>query len=158
MYTGSEDNNNSDIGRFDSDSIAIRIDNCCSRSLSFDKLVFMEGTLRELETKTIIKGFGDSETPINQIGTLRWLIDDDSGVTREIIIPNSYYIPEAGVRLLSPQHWAQETDEVFNEGTVCFTYGNKIKLLWNNQRYCRTIFINKAGCNTGILWTKPSFN
>lgn len=119
---------------------------------------FIDGSLKPLDAKTIIRGFRDSETPINEIGTLRYLVDDDSGVTREIIIPNSYYVPKAGVQLLSPQHWAQENDEVFNEGTICITFGNKIKLLWDNQRYCCTVSINKAGCNTGILWTKPSFN
>jgi hypothetical protein len=80
------------------------------------------------------------------------------GVSRKIIIPKSYYVPTAGVRLLSPQHWAQEMKEVTNEGTICTTYGDKIILQWNNKLFTKTITIIKTSCNTGIMWSNPSYD
>jgi hypothetical protein len=49
-----------------------------------------------------------TETIIKYIGTILWNIIDDDGIIRTITIPNSYYVPTSGVRLLSPQNWSQE--------------------------------------------------
>jgi hypothetical protein len=117
-----------DIGamRFDSDSYYILIDNCCSRSLSFNEKDFISGSIRPLNTTNIIKRFGNSETTITHTGTISWNIIEDEGINRQIIITNSYLVPTAGVRLLSLQHWSQEMNEVNNEGISCITYGDKI--------------------------------
>jgi hypothetical protein len=95
--------------RFDTDSVLIRVDNCCSRSLSHDISDFLPDTIHDSPQRITIKGFGNSSSPILQCGTIQWRILDDNGNERNIIIPNSYYVPSSGVRLLSPQHWAQET-------------------------------------------------
>lgn len=41
------------------------------------------------------------------IGTVRWMVYDNKGITREIKT-KAYYIPEGNIRLLSPQSYIQE--------------------------------------------------
>jgi hypothetical protein len=65
---GDDDNG---ISRFDSDSFPIRIDYCCSRTLSFFKKDFIENTFEPLHEQIIIKGFGNSLTPITHAGTIK---------------------------------------------------------------------------------------
>jgi hypothetical protein len=134
---------------FDSDSFPIRIDNCCSRSISFSKQDFDVNTLVKAPLDMSIKGFGDTSTPIMHIGTIVWRILDDKDIQRTIRIPNSFHVPTAKVRLLSPQHWAQESDDnvpktrgtwcaTYNDGVVIYTGINRpnpkqLKLIVDNQ-------------------------
>jgi hypothetical protein len=92
--------------RVDSDSIPIRIDNCCTRSISYDKEDFLPSSLRPV-SQCYVKGFGGSTTPITHKGTLIWKMLDDTGQSHGITIPDSLLVPTAKIRLLSPQHWAQ---------------------------------------------------
>jgi hypothetical protein len=64
---------------FDSDSIPIRVDNCCSRTLSGSLHDFDKTTLTSAATNMIITGFGDTETRITHTGTIIWNIHDDHG-------------------------------------------------------------------------------
>jgi GAG-pre-integrase domain len=48
--------------------------------------------------------------------------------------------------------------EVTNVGIICTTYGDKIMMKWNNQSYRKTIPIIKKSCNTGIMWSNPSYD
>jgi hypothetical protein len=91
---------------FDSDSVPIRVDNCCSRTLSGSLHDFDKSTLTPTTSDMTITGFGGTKTRITHTGTIIWRIHDDHGVTREIRIPHSFYIPTSKHRLLSPQHWA----------------------------------------------------
>jgi hypothetical protein len=143
---------------FDSDSIPIRVDNCSSRTISGYKTDFVETTLQDVTTSMTITGFGNTQTSITHIGTIRWTILDDDGIQRTIYIPNSFYVPESHIRLLSPQHWAQEiNDNAPNmNGTWCATYFNKIILHWHPETITKTIPIDRSGSNTGILWTIPN--
>ncbi|MGL4350427.1 MAG: hypothetical protein ACRCT2_07680, partial [Plesiomonas shigelloides] len=57
---------------------------------------------------TTIKGFAGSRTSSGiKMGTIRWKVQDDDGREHVWEIPGSYYVPEAGMRLFSPQHWSQ---------------------------------------------------
>jgi hypothetical protein len=105
----------------------------------------------------MVRGFGDPSTPILHCGTIKWKILDDQRNEGNIIIPNSYYVPSSGVRLLSPQHWAQETNQVHNQGIICITYGDKIVLKWVGQQYQKTVPILQTVCNTGVMWTVPNY-
>jgi hypothetical protein len=75
-----------------------------------------------------VHGFRGTVTPITKIGTISWWIDDDNGIARNITIPNSYLVPSAHTRLLSPQHWAQQY--VYNQpehkGITYITTGTSI--------------------------------
>ena len=57
------------------------------------------------------------------------MFDDDQGIERTVYVPESFYMPEAPARLLSPQHWAQEAYAMSNTGdpdaTYCETFHNR---------------------------------
>ena len=76
------------IVTFDTDTKPIGVDNRCN-------------------TNKTIKDFAGARTNNPMIGTLRWQWSDDSGKMHTFEIPNSYYVPEYELGLLSPQHWAQ---------------------------------------------------
>jgi hypothetical protein len=92
------------------------------------------------------------------MGTIIWKVLDNDGTKRIIQIPNSFYVPESKIRLLSPQHWAQElNDNTPNmHGTWCATYSDKIVLHWQQAQIRKTIPIDQNGTNTGILRTIPN--
>jgi hypothetical protein len=48
---------------------------------------------------------------IKGIGTFKFKIKDDSGMTHKIKILKSLYVPESKRCLLSPQHWVQEAKD-----------------------------------------------
>jgi hypothetical protein len=142
---------------FDSDSVPIRVDNCCSQTLSGSLHDFDKTTLTPTTTNMTISDFSGTETKITHTGTIVWNIYDDHGVIREIRIPNSFYIPASKHRLLSPQHWAQEScnDCQNDNNTWCATHKDCAILYWNQGKFKRTIHIDKDGSNTAILWTAP---
>ena len=43
--------------------------------------------------------------------TMKVMIEDDNVVPCDIIVPDSYYVPDCPSRLLSPQHWAQKAKD-----------------------------------------------
>ena len=86
---------------FDTDSASIGLDNRASACISHQSADFV-GPLRE--SNRVIKSFGGGKTKSPMIGTLKWKWLDDDGKEHVAIIPNSYYVPEGKVRLLSPQH------------------------------------------------------
>ena len=70
-----------------------------------------------------------------------------------LIIPNSYYVPQAKVRLLSPQHWAQACmggDKCGGAGTM--TTACTCTLFWNNKTAFRTIHIDRKGVNVATFY------
>ena len=67
--------------------------------------------------------------------TIKWNWSDDQGKIHEFKIPNSYYVPEGGVRLLSPQHWVQEERKVNKRKDIvygCNTMHHSSTLYWND--------------------------
>jgi hypothetical protein len=93
-------------------------------------------------------------------GTLLWKIEDDQGITHELKIPNSYYVPQANARLLSPQHWAREArdNKPLPRGTWCATYDDQIVLEWGQRKFRRTIKLDKRGSNVATIRTAPSYD
>ena len=89
---------------FDTDAQPIGVDNRCTACISHIADDF-EGPLYDSNRK--IKGFGGTHTTNLKTGTLKWKWADDEGKIHTFHIPNSYYVPDGGVRLLSPQHWAK---------------------------------------------------
>jgi hypothetical protein len=142
---------------FNSDSVPIRVDNCCSRTLSGSLHAFDKTTLTPTITNMTISVFSGTETKITHTGTIVWHIHDDHGVIREIRIPISFYTPASKHRLLSPQPWAQEScnDRQNDNNTWCATYKDRVILYWNQGTFKRTIHIDKDGSYTAILWTAP---
>ena len=88
----------------DESSGRIGIDNRASACISHS-LDDFTGPMTEVHRT--IKGFGGTRTMGTKMGTIVWRWMDDQGRVHRHAIPNSYYIPEGKMRLLSPQHWAQ---------------------------------------------------
>jgi hypothetical protein len=103
-----------EAGYFDTDSKPVGIDNRCSACISHD-VTDCIGELRP--SNRWIKGFGGSRTTNIQTRTLQWLLEDDDGKVQTFRIPNSYYVEQGGVRLLSPQHWAKAQSDTKRRGT-----------------------------------------
>ncbi len=144
--------------RFDTDSADIGIDNRCSACISHVESDF-EGPL--VHCNRVVKGFGGSRTRNIKMGTLQWSWEDDQGDATTFRIPNSYYVPDGGVRLLSPQHWAQTQQSKssrfakFDKRGRCehppassqcgeTTDSNRCVLHWNNGVDKRTVTLGRA--------------
>jgi hypothetical protein len=106
--------------RTDADSAPIRVDNCCTRTISGDIRDFIEITLKSV-TKVQVKSYGGKLTKITHQGTIKWDIVDDAGTTQHIVVPNSYLVPTVPTRLLSTQHWAQERRQINGRGLTFIT-------------------------------------
>jgi hypothetical protein len=81
------------------------------------------------------------------MGTIRWKWEDDQGRLHTFDIPNSFYIPDGKVRLLSPQHWAQSQSIRRNRKlrTSCGEHTNGVEcvLYWGDGEYKRHINLGK---------------
>lgn len=86
--------------RFDTDANYVGVDNRCSACISDSTSDFVS-PLRE--TDRVIKGFNGSKTTKVKTGTIQWCWEDDEGQKHTVTIPNSLYVKDCGVRLLSPQ-------------------------------------------------------
>ena len=139
---------------FDTDAQPIGVDNRCTACISHQITDFI-GTMRDTDRR--IKGFGGTHThPLKQ-GTLRWKWCDDEGKRHTFIIPNSYYAPEGGVRLLSPQHWAKtQADTKPTRGTGETTYHNECKLFWNQGKNTLHIPLTKK-TNVATFYQAPGY-
>ena len=133
--------------RFDTDSAPVGIDNRCTGCISHVAQDFV-GPLRDSD-KTI-KGFGGTRTRNVKIGTLAWKWEDDDGKTSKFLIPNSYYVPEGRVRLLSPQHWAQsqrskrKRTDIHKYGCISQTTYDSITLMWDDRTSKLTVPLSKT--------------
>ncbi len=81
--------------------------------------------------------------------TLVLTIKDNAGKPHRVCIPNSLYLPGLRIRLLSPQHWAQEARDNYPlpNGTA-----NNCVLFWDKGKFSKTIPFNTV-TNTPIFHT-----
>ncbi len=92
-----------------------------------------------------------------KIGTLLWKWCDDEGQVHSFKIPNSFYVPQGGVRLLSPQHWAKaQGDRKPVEGTGETTNSKEVTLYWNQHKHKLTIPLSVA-TNVATFRTAPGY-
>ena len=136
------------LARFDSNSKQITVDTGATLSLSHNRQDFV-GKMTHL-TRNVRGVSGNVNATYT--GKVVWRIEDDNGQVHDIHISNVMYIPTASSRLLSPQHWAQESNDL--TGTGCDTNGKRVKLYWNNGQYVKTIPLN-PGTNVGSMMTAP---
>jgi hypothetical protein len=138
---------------FDSDSFPIGVDNHASRCMADTHHLFEDLILAPEHKK--VDGIGEG-LEIKGTGTLVLCIQDDSGKTHTICIPNSLYLPELRQCLLSPQHWAQEAKAMGNKGkTWMENYWDKCILCWKGGKFHKTIPFNES-TNTPIFYSAPS--
>ena len=103
LASGTSRNNNRVL--FDTDSKPIGVNSWCTACIS-DNIHDFIGEMRE--SGRAIKGFGGTRTMSVKIGTIVWRWCNDDGLVHRFVIPNSYYVQQGGVRLLSPHHLVKE--------------------------------------------------
>lgn len=138
---------------FDTNSFRIGIDGHSSYSITNSPHDFIGPTKR---VKVRIKGISGG-TMSTLRGTVRWTITDDDGVPHSMEIPNTYYVADAPLRLLSPQHLAQVHRQAGydHHGTSCVIHEDAAILTWHNSTYCRTVSLNAA--NVPVMWSAASY-
>ena len=111
---------------------------------------------KPLKTNAIVGGI-QGGLAIRGEGTFIFNIEDDEGKTHTIRIPNSLYVPELPMSLLSPQHWAQEANDntPIQHGTRMENFADGCKLIWNQLDFAKTIPFEVA-TNTPVFRTAPS--
>lgn len=142
--------------KFDTDSFLIGIDNHSSMSISNKKSDFI-GKISPCEAE--IKSFGGNKLKASGTGTVEWKILDDVNNLHVLRIHDVLYVPQAHVRLLCPQQWAQQVQKrsPSNNGTFSINYSDKLVLYWNDGKSTKTIpWSSKT--NTAYMRTAPGFN
>ena len=140
------------ITPFDTDTAMIGIDNRASGCFSHVASDFV-GDLRECHRT--VKGFGGTSTSNVKMGTLKWSWLDDMGKMHTHHISDSYYSKSGGVRLLSPQHFAQASKD--KDGTGSTTNGNQVQLYWSSKKYKLTIPLSKTN-NVATFHLAPGYS
>jgi hypothetical protein len=123
--------------RFNSDSYPIGIDThtlrCMINTLHlFEDLILGDvGEVEGIKLGLDIKG----------MGTFKFKMKDDNGMTHEIEIPNSLYVPELKRCLLSPQHWVQEAKDNYPrpKGTRMGQDNELYYVYWGQAKYQKSI-------------------
>ena len=92
--------------KFDSDSRSIGLDGRASACITNDEEDVVPGSM--VLTNKKVKCFGGTFDGKVYRCTICWTIIDKQSKTHTFTLPNAYYIPEGGMRLLSPHHWSQE--------------------------------------------------
>ena len=134
----------------------IGIDNRYSGCISHKSEDFI-GDLKDCQRQ--IKEFGGTRHYNVKIGTLKWHWEDDNSKIHKFVIPNSYYIPEGRVRLLSPQHWAQ-TQKDFKpiSGTKEITDHQTTVLYWKQMKFQKTVPLSSQNNVATSIWPQASEN
>jgi hypothetical protein len=135
---------------FDSDSFPILVDSGASYTITNDLNDFIKPPK---ESNITIKGYNGSGSK-TKIGTIQWNIEDDKGRIHTIVLPGAYYVPDADMRLLSPQHWAQAKKDI--RGTSLTVFGDIMILKWDKLQYQKTIPICPRGTNNVGIMASPA--
>jgi hypothetical protein len=146
------------VSMFDTDAAKIGIDNRCSACISYDINDF-DGPVRKVNRA--IRGFGGERTFNVYQGTIVWKWCDNEGVIHRFRIPNSYYVPDGKVRLLSPQHWAKTqvgtSIKKLRDGTGETTTAEKAVLFWNEGNNKLDVKMGLED-NVATFYLAPGFN
>ena len=136
--------------QFDSDSRALMLDDGASACITNDKGDFIEPPTKVNRKVRGIKGHAKA----THRGTIKWHVEDDTGLTHVMIIRGAYLIPEAATRILSPQHLAQQAGDHYpkEEGTGALTTSENIMLFWSQRRFTKTVPLDPT-TNVGLTTT-----
>ena len=153
VMTTTWSNRTSDIPpsrQFDSDSQALMLDDGASACITNDKRDFIEPPTRVNRKVRGIKGHAKA----TYRGTIKWHIEDDTGLVNVMVVKGAYLIPEAATRILSPQHLAQQAGDQYpkEEGTGAITTSKSITLFWSQRRFTKTVPLDTT-TNVGLTTT-----
>ena len=136
--------------QFDSDSHDLMLDDGASACITNCKEDFVEPPKRVDRKVKGIKGHADA----THRGTLKWYLEDDTGLVHVIVIQGAYLVPDAMTRILSPQHLAQQANDHYpkEEGTGSLTTSKNITLFWSKRRFTKTVPLDPR-TNVGLTTT-----
>ena len=137
-------------GTFDSDSQALMLDDGASACITKDTRDFIEPPKRVDRKVKGIKGHAQA----THRGTLKWYIEDDHGLVHVMVITGAYLILDATMRILSPQHLAQQANDHYPmaEGTGALTTSKNIALFWAHRCFTKTVLLDSK-TNVGLTMT-----
>jgi hypothetical protein len=145
MDAGIKERSVSQVDPFDTDSETVGIDNRASGCITHVRSD-IPGEVKVCHRA--VKGFGGSRQFNVYTGTIVWRVHDDIGVEHEFVIKNGFYIPDGKVRLLSPQHWAQNRKGKDKGGGAGErTTAVETVLFWNDGQDHLTIPLNRDASN-----------
>ena len=148
----------SPICMWDSDTRVCGMDNRASGCIDDDKRNFVPGTLRPCNRK--VKTFAGVFSGKIWVGTLRWNVMDHKGKLHTFLIPNSYLIPEGGMKLFSPQHWAKtRIAQGLEKGRPpqTITTSDQVIMEWNNRKDRLVLDLDKR-TNVANLPLSPGYD
>ena len=133
--------------QFDSDSRALMLDEGASACITNDKGAFIEPPTKVNRKVRGITGHAKA----TYRGTIKWHVEDDTGLVYVMIIGGAYLIPEAATRILSPQLLAQQPGDHYpkEEGTGAITTSKNITLFWSQRRFTKTVPLDPT-TNVGL--------
>jgi hypothetical protein len=139
--------------QFDSNSYPIGMDTHALRCMVNAPHLFEDLKLGEVGEVEGIK----SGLDIKGMGTFKFKIKDNNGMTHEIKIPNSLNVPELKRCLLSPQHWVQEAKENYPrpKGTRMSQDDGCYCMYWDQAKFQKSIPYDPL-TNIPILYTAAS--
>jgi hypothetical protein len=103
--------------------------------MSDQVLDFIPDTLKPCNKR--VQTFGGHFVSNIQIGIIQWQVQSDNGTIHTFKIPDSYYVPEGGAQLLSPQHWSKtrlKKDKVRGLLAQSVVTGCGAQLEWNQRK------------------------
>jgi len=124
---------------YDTDSHLVAIDNCSSRCVTNNERDYID---KPRGVSVAIDGLG-GKSVARLVGTVELAIEDDDGRVVKWRIPNTYCFKDAPYRLLSPQHWAQVTEERVDD-CWCKTNSREVTLTSHRNKFTRTIRLDSA--------------
>jgi hypothetical protein len=119
---------------FDMDSIPIGADNHASQCMENNKCLLKDLRLDQAEEQ--VGAINDGLVIAGQ-GMMVITINDNSRRPHKIKIPNSLFLPDLRVCLLSPQHWAQEArdNHPLPNGTRMENNATNCTMIWRQGQF-----------------------
>ena len=144
--------------KFDTDSRILGMDSRSSASITDEDGDVVPGTMK-LTTKKV-KAFGGVFTGKVYSCTIRWTVLDKQSRPHTFLLPNSYYIPEGGMKLISPQHWSQELMKQDKRNAArppkVVSDNKRMIMYWNNWESQLEVDIDEQS-NVGNLSLAPGY-
>ena len=161
--TAKQGHRNTTKMKFDHDSFKIGIDSLASACMSPYESDFIASSMQPMNRQQKVKPYGKGTAiPIASTGTISWHIEDDQGRRHLFLIPNSIYIPDGSMRLLSPQHWSKESTRQYNMNErnkyTSTQYWNRNILTWGRQSQYKLTVHNDRNSNVPIMYSAPSID
>jgi hypothetical protein len=143
---------------FDTNSFVIGVDTYASITLGNHLNIFKDLKLHSNKDNTEVEGIKGG-LDIKGTGTFKFHIKDNERGIHLIKIPNSKYVPDLKVCLLSPHHWAQGAKDHYPlpKETKMKEDDEALTLIWKQRKHQQTILYHPL-TNTPSFQTAPALH